>query len=452
VLRSAISYDVAKPDETFLAYLDGAYRYQSRAPAPTSLGEDPGFTALVAGIRAAASGQYESAAGEVRYLAIPLTLRGHPGRGVIVAAYFIDQERAAAETAARLMAGAGAVTGLLAAAAAWALAGRILRPVRDVALTAQAITETDLSARIPVVPRPGRRDEVGELGEAVNAMLDRIEEGSLAQRRFVDDAGHELRTPITIMRGHLDVVDTTDPDDVRSTLELVDDELGRMNRIVSDLLVLAKAGQPQFVRPEPTDVAALLSETVAKARWLAEREWSVTGLHTGAGSNLRADLDAQRIIQALLVLADNAARHTSDGDQIVFGAQTTTDAQGPLLRLWVADTGTGVAEHDRDRIFERFARGSDNRRSDGAGLGLTIAATIAAAHDGRLELSAGIGAGGPEHTGPGATFTLILPHRRRDLRAIHRPLVTLARKPLGADALDPPTGSAPELTQTPLNR
>jgi signal transduction histidine kinase len=452
VLRSAISYDVAKPDETFLAYLDGAYRYQSRAPARISLGDDPGFTSAVAGIRVAASGRYESAAGEVRYLAIPVTLREHPGHGVIVAAYFIDQERAAAENAARLMAGAGAVTGLLAAAAAWALAGRILRPVRDVALTAQAITETDLSARIPVVPRPGRRDEVGELVEAVNAMLDRIEEGSLAQRRFVDDAGHELRTPITIMRGHLDVVDTADPDDVRSTLELVDDELGRMNRIVSDLLVLAKAGQPQFVRPEPTDVAALLNETVAKARWLADRDWSVSGFEAGADPDLHADLDAQRLIQALLVLADNAARHTSEGDQIVFGAETSADPQEPVLRLWVADTGTGVAEHDRDRIFERFARGSDNRRSDGAGLGLTIAAAIAAAHDGRLELSAGVGAGPPRHTGPGATFTLILPHLRRDSRVTHRPRVTLARKPHGPEPLDPPPSPESEPTPTPLPR
>jgi signal transduction histidine kinase len=448
VLRSAITYDVAKPDETFLAYLDGSYRYQSRSPAPISLGDDSRFTALVGGIRTAASGRYESAAGEIRYLAIPVTLQQHPGHGVIVAAYFVDQERAAADNAARLMAGAGAVTGLLAAAAAWALAGRILRPVRDVALTAQAITETDLSARIPVVPRPGRRDEVGELVEAVNAMLDRIEEGALAQRRFVDDAGHELRTPITIMRGHLDVVDTSDPDDVRSTLELVDDELGRMNRIVSDLLVLAKAGQPQFVRPEPTDVAALLDETVAKARWLADREWSTAGLEADGVANLRADLDAQRLIQALLVLADNAARHTTDGDEIVFGVDTSADAHGPVLRLWVADTGTGVAEQDRDRIFERFARGSDSRRSDGAGLGLTIAATIAAAHDGRLELSPGVGAGPPRHTGPGATFTLILPHRRQS-RASHRPLVTRARKPSGADPLDPPPSSQPELSQLP---
>ncbi len=150
-----------------------------------------------------------------------------------------------------LMVGVGAVTAVLAAVGAWFVAGRILRPVRAVADTARAITETDLSARIP----PGTsRDEMGALVAAVNAMLDRVEDGAAAQRRFVDDAGHELRTPITIVRGHLDVVDPEDPADVRDAVSLVDDELERMNRIVSDLLVLAKAEQPTFVRPEPTDV------------------------------------------------------------------------------------------------------------------------------------------------------------------------------------------------------
>lgn len=402
VLQSAITYNLARPNEKFLGYLDGTVRYQSRQPAPAPLADDPAFGRLVGSLTTPASGRYASAAGEVRYLAVPVTLQNDPGRGVLVVAHFADLERASDNEAALVTAASGGVTALLVAAVAWLVAGRILRPVRDVATTARSITETDLSARIPA--DAGARDEIGELVRAVNAMLDRVEDGARAQRRFVDDAGHELRTPITIVRGHLDVLDARDPDDVRDTMAVVDDELDRMNRIVSDLLVLAKAEQPSFVHPEPTDVDALLDETLVKARALADRRWERTD---GGATGLVGVLDAQRLTQALLVLADNAAHHTGPGDRIVLGARRDEGA----LRLRVADTGTGVAAADRDRIFERFARGDGSRRSDGAGLGLAIATAIAAAHGGRVELGDGIG-GAPGDTGPGATFTLVLPHRR----------------------------------------
>jgi signal transduction histidine kinase len=356
----------------------------------------------------------------VRYVGVPVTLEGHPGHGVVVAAYFVDQERAVADKASRLMAGAGAGAALLAALAAWAVAGRILRPVREVAATARAITETDLSARIPTLPPKGPRDEIGQVVEAVNAMLDRVEAGIRAQRRFVDDASHELRTPITIIRGHLDVVDLNDGADVRSTLALVDDELSRMNRIVSDLLVLAKADQPEFVRLELTDVRSLLIETLAKAEGLANREWSLSqpAMVTMGAAVPRSEamLDAQRVAQALLVLADNAARHTDMGDSITFGATALSTASGEFLRLWVSDSGVGVPVADRSRIFERFARGSASRRSEGAGLGLAIASAIAAAHGGKVEITDGIGARLPSR--PGATFTLVIPQYGADF---HRP-------------------------------
>src|SRR5581483_6029804 len=231
-LRSAIADNLARPNEKFLAYLDGAFRYQSRLPAPAALDTDEAFRALVVQTTQPHIRTYASSAGPVRYVGVPITFAGHPGRGVVVAAYFVNQERAAANKASRFMAAAGAVTALLAAMAAWAVAGRILRPVREVAVTASSITETDLSARIPASPSSGVDDEIGQVVQAVNAMLDRVEAGVGAQRRFVDDASHELRTPITIIRGHLDVVDLDDRADVESTLELVDDELSRMNRIV----------------------------------------------------------------------------------------------------------------------------------------------------------------------------------------------------------------------------
>ena len=393
VLETVITYNLARPNEKFLGYVEGEYRFQSRIEAPVLLSEDRDFTELVGTVTEPTSGRYASAAGEVRYIAVPVTLAGDPRSAVAVVAYFADQERGAAHDTARLMLAVGGLTTLLAAGGAWVVAGRILRPVRDVAATAQGITETDLSRRISVEGRPA--DELTDLALSVNGMLDRLESGVAGQRRFLDDAGHELRTPITIVRGHLDVLDPADQADVRETVALVDDELDRMNRIVSDLLLLARAEQPEFVRPQPVDVAALTAVVFDKVRQLGDRTWV---LETSA----RADalLDPQRVTQALVALADNAVRYTQPGDRIALGSQLT----GGELRLWVTDAGPGIPAEERRRVFERFARGSAGaRRSDGAGLGLSIVQAIALAHGGRAALDS--------MPGHGTTVTLVLPAR-----------------------------------------
>ena len=265
VIREAIAYNVARPNEKFLGYVDGQYRAQSRPQVDgrATLAGDADFSDRVASITDPARGTYRHPQlGEIVYAAVPVTLTGDPARGVIVAAYLADAERRDADEAARLMLIVGAVTLLGAVGAAWLVAGRILRPLRDITETARTITETDLSQRIP--RRGGDGDELGDLVATVNGMLDRVETGVAAQRRFVDDAGHELRTPITIIRGHLEVLDPTDPADVTSTVALVDNELERMNRMVSDLLLLAQSEQPAFLRPEPVDVAALTTDTFDK--------------------------------------------------------------------------------------------------------------------------------------------------------------------------------------------
>ena len=428
VLQTLITYNLARPNEKFLGYVDGDYRYQSRIEAPVLLSRDAEFTRQVGAVTEPTWGRYDSGAGEVRYLAVPVTLDGDPSRGVAVVAYFADQERRAADDAARLMLAVGAGTVLLAAGGAWVVAGRILRPVRDVAATAHSITETDLSRRIPLDGRPA--DELTDLAASVNEMLDRLEAGAAAQRRFLDDAGHELRTPITIVRGHLEVVDATDPGDVRETVALVDDELDRMNRIVSDLLLLARAEQPQFVRPQPVDVAALTAEVFDKVRRLGDREWL---LETAA--DVDAELDTQRVTQALVALADNAVRYTVPGDRVSLGSQLS----GGELRFWVSDTGPGVPESEQSRVFERFARGSSGaRRSDGAGLGLSVVRAIAVAHGGRAVLDS--------VPGRGTTVGLVLPAR------LAPPLVvddaaTAVDDDAATPELDPAAGRLPSGTR-----
>jgi signal transduction histidine kinase len=225
-------------------------------------------------------------------------------------------------------------------------------------------------------------------------MLDRLETAFATQRQFVDDAGHELRTPITIVRGHLELLSDDDPEDRRETVELVTDELDRMSRMVNDLLLLAKAEQPDFLRPEPVEIEALTAELHAKLAAIAPRVWRVESIGKGV-----IVADRQRLTQAVVQLAENATKHTDTGAIVVLG---TLVADGEA-RIWVRDTGAGIPPEDQARIFSRFSRGSAGRRTEGAGLGLSIVAAIARAHGGRVELSS------PPRQG--ATFTLVVPAR-----------------------------------------
>jgi two-component system, OmpR family, sensor kinase len=271
---------------------------------------------------------------------------------------------------------------------AFVIAGRVLAPLRELTDTARSITETDLTRRIEVVGH----DEVAEAGRTFNAMLDRLQAAFATQKSFVADAGHELRTPITIIRGHLELLGD-DAQERRETVTLVCDELDRMSRFVDDLLLLAQAEQADFVQPSDVDLDALTEELMAKASALAPRDWQLESVGFG-----RLHADRQRLTQAVMQLAQNAVQHTAEGDRIAIGSSL----RDGHARLWVRDRGPGVAQADRDRIFDRFARGSGARRSAGAGLGLTIVSAIAEAHGGSVRL---------EPAGPdgGALFTVTIP-------------------------------------------
>jgi signal transduction histidine kinase len=222
-------------------------------------------------------------------------------------------------------------------------------------------------------------------------MLDRLEEAFVSQRRFIDDASHELRTPITIVQGQLEVL-SDDPDERAKALEIVMDELDRMSRFVNDLLLLARAQQPDFLSLDTVDIAVLSEELFSKAESLGERRWTIDGVGRGM-----IVADRQRVTQAVMQLAQNAAQHTQPHDEIALGSAVS----GGHARLWVRDTGPGIAPSDQARIFDRFARASRNRNGDGAGLGLSIVKAIAEAHHGAIEVQS--------RQGDGTTFTMVLP-------------------------------------------
>lgn len=382
--------NVAMGGEVYLAFVGGRF-YKGSTPGPGAdrLDQDAAIAARWASLRAGERGELTTDAGPVRYLAVPLATQGQTA-GVFVIANFLRGERAEIEDGFRLSVAVAAAVVLVALSGAWVIAGRLLRPVRELTDNARSITETDLSGRIPV----SGDDEIAVLARTFNEMLDRLGDAFAAQRAFVDDAGHELRTPITIVRGHLELMGD-DPAERRETVALVTDELDRMARIVDDLLMLAIAEQPDFVRPETVELSDLTTELLMKSRALGDRRWHLDACASGPMPG-----DPQRLAQAVLNLARNAVQHTAVGDEIAVGSSRA----GGEIRIWVRDTGPGVEPAERERIFERFARGrSGPRRSDGAGLGLAIVRAVATGHNGRIDLVS--------RPGWGATFSLVLPDR-----------------------------------------
>ena len=203
----------------------------------------PETIARWSGLRTTDGGELETPTGTVRYLAVPVNRRDGGLQGVFLVASSLTAEQEEVTDAVRLAAIVLVSVLLIASALAWVVAGRVLAPLRVLRDTTRAITETDLSRRIPAEGR----DEIAELAQTFNAMLDRLEHAFATQRSFVSDASHELRTPITIVRGHLELLGD-DPDERRETIALVTDELDRMSRFVDDLLLLAKAEREDFLR------------------------------------------------------------------------------------------------------------------------------------------------------------------------------------------------------------
>jgi len=270
----------------------------------------------------------------------------------------------------------------------WFAAGLILQPLQALATTAESISGTDLAQRIPI----RGKGELAKLATTFNKMMDRLESSFISQRNFVNDAGHELRTPITIIRGYLELMGSN-PDDQQETLAVVMDELDRMSGFVEDLILLAKAERPNFLRIETVDAAAITQEIFDQVQALARRNWQLEAAAQG-----KIAVDRQRIIQAVMRLVQNAIQHTETTDTILIGS---TICKGNV-HFWVQDSGEGIAFEEQQRIFDRFARVSNRRRrSEGAGLGLSIVKAIAEAHGGQVTVHSQVGVG--------STFTIILP-------------------------------------------
>jgi two-component system, OmpR family, sensor kinase len=252
--------------ETMVTFLDGRLHADSIERRPVELRELPAFTEAAATVTERKQADLDTEVGLIRYLAAPV---GPPeATAVFVVAQFLEPQLAEVRASLRIAAVANLIVLGMASVLAYLAAGRLLRPVRAVTETATAISESDLTQRIPVEGD----DEISELARTFNSMLDRLEEAFASQRRFFDDAGHELRTPITIVRGNLELL-PSEPEARKRALRVVDDELERMSRLVQDLLTLAKSGRPDFVTLVEVDVQRVVVDAFERVSGLAPRQW-----------------------------------------------------------------------------------------------------------------------------------------------------------------------------------
>ena len=384
-----LSRNVTSPGEAVVTFVDGrpyaddVARYPlADVPAPVRAGwaGAPGAGQVPSGV----SSTYDTEQGEGRYATHAFDI----GRseGLFVVTILPSAELGEIEEIGTYGLLVSLVVLAVATAIAWPVAGRVLEPVRQLTETARSISESDMTHRVPVATV----GDAADMAQSFNAMLDRLEAVLDSQREFVRRAGHEMRDPLAICRGHLELFDRDAPD-ADATIALVLDELQRMSRLVGDLEILADAEQRDFLRPEPMALDLLTHEIVAKATVMGDRRWRLD-----AAADVVVDADRHRLTEAVMNLVHNAVMHTSPGDTIAVGSSATASE----WRIWVRDSGVGLPA-DTD-LFEPYVRGDQARdRYQGAGLGLAIVRLVAESHGGHVVVD-----GLP---GLGATFTIVVP-------------------------------------------
>jgi heavy metal sensor kinase len=307
-----------------------------------------------------------------RFLATPV-MKGNDRYVLVVGATLENR----AETLRKLrdvLLIAGPVALLVATGAGYLLAGLSLRPVDSMRRRAASISAETPGERLPV---PHTRDEVERLGETLNAMLDRLEAALALERDFVADAGHELRTPLALLRTELELAlrHADSAEELREAVRRSSAEVDRLAQLAEDLLLLARShGGGLPLRVESIEAADLLTRVASRFEWRAQA--ASRPLSTSQPDGLRLQGDPLRLEQALGNLVDNALRYGKGA--VLVSARPAS----PMVELHVIDEGAGFPPEFLGRAFERFSRHDHARARGGAGLGLAIVRTIAEAHGG----------------------------------------------------------------------
>ncbi len=330
----------------------------------------------------------------LRVLTVPMALEGRVVGALQVGAS-LGLVEATRTDLIRIMFSIGIIAVLLAGVGSWAVLKRALTPLETIAYTVDQINKADdLSRRIPYRGRAD--DEVGYLVVSFNQTLERLESLFKSQQRFLADVSHELRTPLTVIKGNIDLmrrIKTTDED----ILNGMDDEVGRLTRLVGGLLMLAQAESGKLaLNFAPVELDLLLTEVFTEVRVLAGSKVKV---HLNEIDEVMVRGDRDRLKQVLLNLVANAIQYTPAGGEVFLSLSRIAHQ----ARLIVRDTGPGIPAEDLPHIFDRFYRAEKSRtrsKASGFGLGLSIAKWIIEQHGGQIKVES--------KEGEGATFVIWL--------------------------------------------
>lgn len=286
------------------------------------------------------------------------------------------------------------LAGAIAGAVSYGMAWQALKPFSEIVEDTEQIGVNDLDRRLPDTYGV---EEVGRLARSFNALLDRLQRAFNLQRRFVADASHELRTPLTTIRGNIEVLllDPDLPPSTREALEHVSGESARLSRLVTNLLLLARADAGhRGPQKSPVDIHGLVLETLRQIRPIAGH------VHLELTHEDQAMVlgDMDMLKQVLLNLLDNAVKYTPNGGHVYVGIYQ----ESGWVVIEISDTGAGISRHDMEHVFDRFYRSEKTRQeATGSGLGLSIVNWVIQAHGGHVTVES--------EAGKGSTFTVHLP-------------------------------------------
>jgi len=323
-----------------------------------------------------------------------ITSQGNPLGFVQVARFIPDHTDVLQQLGIGLFALWALLTGGLLAGISWA-ARRVLRPLQQITDTAQSMTSDDLDRRV-AIPDPADR-ETAVLGHAFNALLSRIQTHVDALRAFTSNAAHELQTPLTVLRGHVEIAlrRPRSPEQYQDTLHLLNAKLEELVRTLRALLTLTRLDRGADMDTEIVDLAGLVRDEAERLRDRAERVGIALQIETPDDAWTQGHPDLLR--EAVHNLVENAVKYTSEGS-----VQVALRSDGETLVLMIRDTGIGIEPEILDRVGDRFFRSPDAGQTapDGSGLGLSLVNRIAQRHEGRLLVAS--------TPGEGSTFELRL--------------------------------------------
>ena len=274
---------------------------------------------------------------------------------------------------------------------------RVLAPIQDIASMAETLSESNLSNRINIA---GTKNELKDLASVINRMLDRIERSYNSQKQFVSDASHELRTPISVIRGYTDMLKRwgkDDPEVLDEGITAISQETEGMKDLVESLLFLARHDKKTLMMEISSFEPSELIQEVQKEETMVHTDYR---FDLNRADSFRIKADRNMMKQVRRILCGNAGKDSPAGSTVTLSCVKGTDGQ---CCLSVSDEGQGISREDLPKVFDRFYRSDKARKSEtgGHGLGLSIARIIVIAHNGKIRVRSKLGTG--------TTFSVLLP-------------------------------------------